>query len=318
MIFDLNSYNQIAPARSVNRGFCDPDKDCDLGETIGKILDKNDPMIISFGELNMPCNGNSLPYARSTLEIFADSVIPLLKKHNIHDLVVEYILGGPRIEAELDYFHQPDGKIDEERTPYLYKLSKICTFQGIDTLLTQSKSAGIRVHPGGPTYEELHQPDLVAEDLSGGPHLKQLKLIRKKLEDKIRELVEAGKKTASYGGALHNDIVRGAVPGNSFGWKFRQEYGDRYVEVDLVLRNNLQDISARPSKSLTSYPDYKNFVRYSDPYNNICRQKPGLPSYLIAIQDQIDYAAEAYGEKLLGNAFPFVSGPVRTTFIRPR
>jgi hypothetical protein len=123
---------------------------------------------------------------------------------------------------------------------------------------------------------------------------------------------------ASYTGAVHNDVGGAPMPSAAFGWKFRNKYGNRYVEVDLVLRNNMRsipDVAARAAKFL---PDPENPERFLDPYTDTCWQRAkGLPSYVILLHDQIDYGAEAIGENLMGDgAFRVKPKPQRTKAVR--
>lgn len=297
---------------------CNPNTDCDPTEVVAGILNKYHPRLIAFGEIHMPCNSNQLPGAKSTMEIFTESIMPELEKHNIKDLVIEFILGDQYIEAELNHFYSPNGSINQQNTPYLFALSSdICTFQGIKELLIKSKALGIRVHGGGPTYAEINSPEIQHELMRYELMISQLtpkldQLITKKLEEKIRQVMASPEKNvASYGGALHNDIDPGQNPKATFGWKFQRALGNRYVEVDLALRNNL--ISALKD---SSHPDLQVLKRHSEPFRNTCWQRASfLTHFVISLKDVLDPAWLLEG---VPKTIFVTPGPVRTTLIRNR
>ncbi|MFA4843800.1 MAG: hypothetical protein WC632_02470 [Candidatus Margulisiibacteriota bacterium] len=307
----------IVRSSPVPKDFCNPNTDCDPAEVVANILNKYHPRLIAFGEIHMPCGSNKLPGARSTMEIFAESIMPELAKHHINDLVIEFIVSDQFIETELNYFYSPNGSLDEQNTPYLFALSNICIFQGIRELLTKSKALGIRVHGGGPTYAEINNPEIQHEVMRYELGLSSLtpkldRLITKKLEEKIRQVMALpGKNVASYGGALHNDIDPGQNPQVTFGWKFQRNLGSRYVEVDLALRNNLTS-----ALKDSSHPDLQLFKRHSEPFRNTCWQRASfLAHFVISLKDVID-PAQLLAE--VPKTIFITPGPVRTTLIRNR
>lgn len=258
----------------------------DIGEVVEYIIQKTAPQIISFGEFHTDCelSTNSDSKYRSTMEVFAEKVLPQLKKYGFNDLVLEFLVNEPALLQDLENFYTKGIDITRETTPVLYGMCEICELKGLKELLIKARLLGIRIHPGGPSLRELHSPEIMQERADRGKDWLPItsKLTSDTLQKKTLELVRLGKKVAVYNGLWHNDI-EADVPESSFGDDFSLEFENRYVEVDLVSRQRLHEI--RYSKEgCPPYPRIHDYMLVSKSRMENACFNPSQNSFVIVFR----------------------------------
>lgn len=250
--------------------WCNPQKNSPLEKIIENILKTYSPKVIAFGEIHFDCEikANKKATVKSTLEYFAEKVLPKLKKYGYKDLVLEFLLDDRRVEDELNYYRET-GSLNKEKTPILLKMTEICKLRGFKKLLSTARKLGIKLHSGGPTIKELKDPEIqkeIHDTTKWGP--KSSQLTTENLREKITELIQQGKKVVSYSGLWHNDIDP-FVPESSFGDEFRQQLGDGYIEVDLMVRKQLIQLINSP-EGCPPYPPLHDYKTISSAKRNVC------------------------------------------------
>lgn len=210
-----------------------------LGSVVNNVLKlKNSKVqVIYFGELHKL----NLQDYRIELERFTEEALPALKANNVNDVIVEFIPDDPEVEVELRLFYET-GEISRETAPKLFSTINQFIYCAIIEFLKKTKELGIRVHAGGlslaEAQETILQPDFLDDaDLQ----IKAGDYIKGHTQKKIEELKITGKKIAIYGGMLHNDIKCTPYPATNLGAYLKNEFGNKYVEIDLLVPETLQE-----------------------------------------------------------------------------
>lgn len=212
-------------------------KDIFLKAFIKAVLKKG-PQVIYFGEIHKDEPENY----KSTLDRFNEMILPQLAKAGFTDLVLEYIPDDPEVEKELDRFYET-GVLNAETAPKL--LSTVSAYDNcaiIQTLMA-ARSLGIRVHGAYLSLTEIPQT-IENPEYDSSPELQNetASLIAQHTLDQIKKLESKGAKFAIFGGLAHNDVKAGELAYMNTGEYLNGKYGKKYLEIDLIVPEALEDI----------------------------------------------------------------------------
>ena len=171
------------------------------------------------------------------------------------DIVIELLLPNPKCAPEAKKARQEQKVVTEHQA---------ATDQNDYVALgSAAKALGIRPHALEPTCEDLSRiakagPDVVTVSLD---------IVTRLANDALLRLLAANaaakdsRMIVAYGGMMHNDVEprpgRGAW---SFGPAMKERTADRYTEIDLVVRESIQD-----SPAWHSLPWVEGFDRNAHP-----------------------------------------------------
>lgn len=226
-----------------------------LEEILRRQGDAPGPRILALGEYhetNQDARKKGRGAVPSALRHFIDELLPALSPQS-SDLILEtWITDGNCGKAESAAVG--DVKKTTERPAK--------TEDELVTLVKQAKAAGVLPHIlklSCTDYQELIGSGEVDYD-------KLLKLITELLQKKITAVVArrtgegSAKRVLVYGGAVHNDLSpKPELVAYSFGPALKQEYGARYVELDLYVPEFIERDQSLTQASF--YLEYKKRVR---------------------------------------------------------
>ncbi|MFA6170744.1 MAG: hypothetical protein WCW67_06040 [Candidatus Margulisiibacteriota bacterium] len=251
-------------------GACSARVNSDPAQVLQRSLRTINPQLISFGELHWDCASNSSP----TLKMFAVDLLPILANYGVTDLVLEHLTQDQAVEDELNLFYSTPGlMINANTTPRLFSFCRLCSFSGLQDLLNKAKMLGIRVHAGGPSTSDLNRSDIIAEGKSAGLRPLTVRLYGDRLDDKVAPLIAKGRKVATYSGIRHNDVDRTTAQG-SLGRKYDRLLNHRYLEIDLIDRNRLQNLLSNLPPAVADYLfRLRQYQSSANPTFNSCNRR---------------------------------------------
>lgn len=184
------------------------------------------PDIVAVGEYHELEGG---PKVKSATRRFTEELLPALKGKATSIVVETWMLSGRC------------GKVEKQVAKEVQKTTRRpeSTEDEVTTLLGRAYDLGMKNHllvVGCDEYRAMldDQGELDADQ--------SLKLVRRKIEEKAEALRESGEGGVDggvlllYGGALHNDLQPAeGMEAYSFGPDLQRETGGRYVELDLLV-----------------------------------------------------------------------------------
>jgi len=197
---------------------------------------------------------------RSMVSNFADIGLPFLIAHRTFDLVLEILpYGRPadRIEQEIIEFNR-SGNIGQE----MYQFIRVADRPLFEYLLIRAHQLGIRIHSGGVNYENAQATILNRNFINSPERLAAAaREIRRNSEARIRELADAGKRVASFGGSAHaNPFPNRENAGISFVPSLAHDYGVRVRIINLVDRALSQSNNSFKHLGLRNQLTWENLV----------------------------------------------------------
>lgn len=213
-------------------------------KAIAKLAAKG-PRVMAFGEAHAQRGG---PLGPSTTKRFTDSLLPVLKG-KATDLLIELWVAngscGKKTEAKVATQQKAVSAPQAETNQNEFL-----------TLGNASKAIGIRPHVLVPPCEDYAK----ILDAGAGDVDVMLSMIARLTANDIRAFLEKtegkGSILLAYGGALHNDVVpKVGHESWSFGAEFSGKLGEKYMEVDLIVPEAIQDTPAW--QGLAWYGKYK-------------------------------------------------------------
>jgi hypothetical protein len=200
-----------------------------------KALLKNDPWVVFFGELH---KAEPETY-ESTMERFAEQILPRMAKAGYRDLIFEFIPDDPVVEREIENFYKT-GILNEEVAPNLLMNVTIFDYCTIIDVLTAARELGIRVHGAYLSLSEIPKT-IESDEYDTSEEMRDYTaaLIVGHETRRIDELRAGGRKFMIYGGLAHNDLRA-----TETGEYLDRLYGNRYFEVDLIVPEALAHLPA--------------------------------------------------------------------------
>lgn len=200
------------------------------------------PRVLAVGEAHAQSDG---PGVASSTRRFMDSLLPRLAPRAT-DLVIElWLANGSCGKVEQ--------KVAEQQTAVTAPQAATNQNEFVE-LGHRAKAVGIMPHALVPTCEQYQK---IAG--AGAADIEQMLTMIKSVT--ARDVSELLAKRAperlivAYGGAMHNDLKpREGRADFSFGPELAQATGDRYVELDLVIPEQIKDTEAW--RALPWYPHY--------------------------------------------------------------
>jgi hypothetical protein len=190
------------------------------------------PAVLGIGEAHAQKGSEGIePAARR----FSRELLPLLAGH-ASDIVIELLLPNPKCAPEAKKARQEQKVVTEHQA---------ATDQNDYVALgTAAKALAIRPHALEPTCEDLSRiakagPDVVTVSLD---------IVTRLASEALARLLVANvaandsRMIVAYGGMMHNDVD--PRPGRgpwSFGPAMKERTAGRYTEVDLIVREAIQD-----------------------------------------------------------------------------
>ncbi len=223
---------------------------CELFPTaalaVAKLAAKG-PRVMAFGEAHAQKGG---PAGPSTTKRFTDGLLPSFKGKATDVLIELWVANGScgkKTEAKVATQQKVVSAPQAETNQNEFLM-----------LRDASKALGIRPHFLVPPCEEYAK----ILDAGVGDVDAMLSMIARLTANDIRSFLEKtqGKEDAplllAYGGALHNDVApKKGHESWSFGTEFASKIGDKYMEIDLIVPEAIQDTPAW--QGLPWYGKYK-------------------------------------------------------------
>jgi hypothetical protein len=203
---------------------------------------EDQPRVLAIGEAHAQSDG---PGTASSTRRFMDGLLPRLAPR-ASDLVIElWLANGSCGKVEQ--------KVAQQQTEVTAPQAATNQNEFVE-LGHKAKAAGIMPHALVPTCEQYQK---IAN--AGAADIEQMLVMLKSVT--ARDVTQLLAKRAperlvvAYGGAMHNDLVpREGRADFSFGPELAKASGDRYVELDLVIPEQIKDTEAW--RSLPWYPHY--------------------------------------------------------------
>jgi len=211
------------------------------------------PRVLAIGEAHAQSNG---PAAPSSTKRFMDALLPHLAPR-ASDLVIElWVANGSCGKVEQQVQQQQSAVTAPQAATNQNEFLE---------LGHRAKALGIMPHALVPSCEQYQKiAGAGASDIE-----EMLTMIRDVTQRDVEELLGKrgpGRLVVAYGGAMHNDLVpRAGREPFSFGPALSQATEGRYVELDLVIPEQIKDTDAW--RALPWYPHYS-------------REKAGNGAYL--------------------------------------
>jgi hypothetical protein len=186
------------------------------------------------------------------------------------DIVIELLLPNPKCAPEAKKAQKEQKVVTEHQA---------ATDQNDYVALgTAAKGLGIRPHALEPTCDDLSRiakagPDVVTVSLDIVTRLSTETLARLLAANTA---AKDSRMIVAYGGMMHNDVQPSPSRSSwSFGPAMKERTADRYTEVDLVVREAIQD-----SPTWRSLPWIEGFERAANPGNAVLLM-PAPRSYVL-------------------------------------
>jgi hypothetical protein len=210
------------------------------------------PRVLAIGEAHAQSDG---PKAASSTKRFMDALLPRLAPR-ASDLVIELWLANGSC-----------GKVEQKVQQQQASVTAPQAAGNQNEFLElghRAKALGVMPHALVPSCEQYQKiAGAGAADIE-----EMLTMIKSVTERDVQELLAkraADRLVVAYGGAMHNDLV--PRPGRedfSFGPELSRATGDRYVELDLVIPEQIKDTEAW--RALPWYAHYSREKAGSDAY----------------------------------------------------
>jgi len=235
-------------------------------EALSAILAER-PQVLAVGESHAPKGSEGVS---STTKRFTEAFLPLIGD-KASDLILEIWVPDPKCNKE------QVAKVDKEAKE-VTKNQAATNQNEFVTLGKKAESLGIRPHVLVPSCDEYDKI------VKAGPDsiVAMLELITRHTADLAEKILARNKKTGvdkivlTYGGALHNDLSpRAGRESWSFGPTLSEHTGKRYIELDLIAPEFIQD-----SESWRALPWYSHFDREAHPKKTTLFQ-PEKGSYVL-------------------------------------
>jgi len=204
---------------------------------------RGDPLVIAVGEAHAQKGGAPVP---STVRRFGAELLPALAGR-AKDLVIELVVPDKKCR-------QAETEAVRERTREVTKPQAEGNQNEFVALGFRAKELGIRPEPLVPTCDELAS---VVKAGEGDIHT-MLGLVA---DITTRETIaflshgDPARSVVTYGGLIHNDIEpRAGRESWSFGPRLDRHVGGRYVEIDLIVPEAIQN--GEPWRSLPWFVHY--------------------------------------------------------------
>jgi hypothetical protein len=224
------------------------------------------PTVLGIGEAHAQKGSEGVEPATRR---FARDLLPLLSGR-ASDIVIELLLPNPKCAPEAKKARQEQKVVTEHQA---------ATDQNDYVALgTAAKALGIRPHALEPTCADLTSiakagPDVVTVSLDIVTRLASETLGRLLAENAAANETRT---IIAYGGMMHNDVEPRPGRGQwSFGPAMKERTADRYAEVDLIVRESIQD-----SPTWRSLPWVAGFDRRAHP-NEAVLLAPSPRSFVI-------------------------------------
>ena len=210
------------------------------------------PRVLAIGEAHARSDG---PALASSTRRFMDGLLPRLAPR-ASDLVIElWLANGSCGKVEQ--------KVAQQQTEVTAPQAASNQNEFVE-LGHKAKAAGIMPHALVPTCEQYQK---IAN--AGAADIEQMLVMIKSVT--ARDVTQLLAKRAperlvvAYGGAMHNDLVpREGRADFSFGPELAQATGNRYVELDLVIPEQIKDTEAW--RALPWYPHYSKSSARAEAY----------------------------------------------------
>jgi hypothetical protein len=179
--------------------------------------------VVAFGEIHKTENSSLV----STLQHFAPEAFPLLAQRHFNDFVFEGLPSSRQAAIEASR-----GRFGHFLQTWFAYHADYC---GILSVLRQASQTGVRLH--GVNFQNL------AEQYAHFPQAAEL--INQRTLTTTQELLARGRRVALYNGLDHNNLT--CLYGNTqtcFGQTLRRQLGSGYIEVDLLIPELAQLVSA--------------------------------------------------------------------------
>lgn len=210
------------------------------------------PRVLAIGEAHAQSDG---PNTASSTRRFMDGLLPRLAPR-ASDLVIElWLANGSCGKVEQ--------KVAQQQTEVTAPQAASNQNEFVE-LGHRAKAAGIMPHALVPTCEQYQK---IAN--AGAADIEQMLVMIKSVtaRDVTELLAKRGPErlVVAYGGAMHNDLVpREGRADFSFGPELAKATADRYVELDLVIPEQIKDTEAW--RALPWYPHYSKSSAGAEAY----------------------------------------------------
>jgi hypothetical protein len=213
---------------------------------------QDQPRVLAIGEAHAQSDG---PAFASSTRRFMDGLLPRLAPR-ASDLVIElWLANGSCGKVEQ--------KVAQQQTEVTAPQAATNQNEFVE-LGHKAKAAGIMPHALVPTCEQYQK---IAS--AGAADIEQMLVMIKSVtaRDVTQLLAKRGPErlVVAYGGAMHNDLVpREGRADFSFGPELAKASADRYVELDLVIPEQIKDTEAW--RALPWYPHYSKTGASAEAY----------------------------------------------------
>jgi hypothetical protein len=190
------------------------------------------PRVLGVGEAHAQ---KSAPGVRSATRRFGEQLLPELKGRS-SDIVIELLLASGSCGK------QREEAVAERQKPVTEPQAATNQNQFV-TLGKVAKSFSIEPHALEPTCEEYQ----AVLDAGSGDIARLLTLVADTTTREVEKVLsragaDPNQIVVVYGGAIHNDVSPSAERADwSFGPRFEQRTGGRYVELDLIVPEFIKD-----------------------------------------------------------------------------
>ena len=228
---------------------------CKAFPTAGEAFDfalADSPRVLAIGEAHAQSDG---PATASSTRRFMDGLLPRLAPR-ASDLVIELWLANGSC-----------GKVEQKVAQQQTEVTKPQAASNQNEFVElghRAKAAGIMPHALVPSCEQYEK---IAN--AGAADIEQMLVMLKTVtaRDVTQLLAKRGPErlVVAYGGAMHNDLVpREGRADFSFGPELAKATAGRYVELDLVIPEQIKDTEAW--RALPWYPHYSKSSAGTDAY----------------------------------------------------
>jgi hypothetical protein len=220
-------------------------------DALGEAL-RNRPLVVAVGEAHAR---KDAPAVESTARRFGHELLPELVRRGARQLVVELLVPATGCEPELKAVRRAEHPIvaqqaESNQDDYVWLGQSARSLGVVPYVLEPTCADYARVGSGEDAVFEL------------------MRLVRNQAGEKLTRFAELALRAApasdfvlAYGGALHNDAApRPERAAWSFGPELLQRTGGRYVELDLILPELVQDNDAWRSQ-----PWYSHYLGLAEP-----------------------------------------------------